>query len=228
MGSGNFGLGLDQRLLPSIARSQRFLDSLLQAMRCAVPAIVQSFSAGPPATVSVVIATNELVTKALDDDPFSVQSEALQIPVLTDVPILIPSAGGFSFTVPITQGDEVLLVFSDTEIDSWLQSGGMNNHPTSQRRHNLSDAVAIVGLRSAPRALSSYSTTSAQVRSDDGTVVIDLKPDQISVTAPTVLVTGSTTVTISGNNTTSIDGKDFLLHKHSGVAAGLATTGPVV
>lgn len=91
--------------------------------------------------------------------------------------------------------------------------------------------------------LSSYSTSKAQLRTEDGTVMVEVGTNEATVTAPTVTVnatgtatvqgstvhvTGSTTVTISGNNTTSVDGKDFLSHVHSGVATGGGTSGPVV
>ncbi|WP_457849452.1 hypothetical protein, partial [Staphylococcus aureus] len=54
------------------------------------------------------------------------------------------------------------------------------------RMHDLSDGFAILGFRSQPRALSNISTTSAQLRSDDGATFIDLNPGtgEIKVVAP--------------------------------------------
>jgi hypothetical protein len=116
----------------------------------------------------------------------------------------------------------------------WFQSGGQQS-PIDGRRHALSDAIAIFGIRSQPRRIANYSTTSAQLRSDDGNTVIDLAPNNITikantvnVTGETVNVTGSTRVVIDGNDQTTIDGKNFLLHTHSGVTAGGGGTGPVV
>jgi hypothetical protein len=57
----NFGLTPEQRLAPSIARMQAIEDRVFSRLRVALPAIVQNFNPGPPATVDVVIATNELV-----------------------------------------------------------------------------------------------------------------------------------------------------------------------
>jgi hypothetical protein len=44
----------------------------------------------------------------------------------------------------------------------------------SQRRHSLSDAIAIFGLRSTPRKLPDYSTDAVQFRNDAGDVVVNL------------------------------------------------------
>ncbi|HXR75141.1 MAG TPA: Gp138 family membrane-puncturing spike protein [Bryobacteraceae bacterium] len=237
--SSNFGVSLEQRLTPSIATAQRLADSISQSMRVAIPAVVQSFSPGPPATVSVVVAINEFVMQdSGDDSTVSLETRAVQLPVLEDVPVMVPSAGGWSLTFPIQPGDECLIVFGDASLDSWLESGGANNYPVSQRRHSLSDGVAIFGLRSKPRGLSGYPTESAQLRNDDGTVKIDLAPDTITITAPTVNVNAES-VTVDASETVKIEGdsqvlisngtktRDFFSHQHSGVAGGVANSGPV-
>jgi hypothetical protein len=242
----NFGLTLEQRLTPSIARAQELETKIGQSLRVFLPAVVQSFNPGPPATVSVLIATNERVEQNTGGTVYSLKTEAMQLPLLQDVPVMMPSAGGWSLTFPIQPGDECLVVFADTALDVWFQNGGVNNNPISQRRHSLSDAVAIFGLRSRPRGLAGYSTSSAQLRNDDGTVVIDLTDDQVTVTAPAVAVECSgevsvqartvsveaETATVQANavtlgSATTIDGKAFLTHVHSGVQGGLSTTGPV-
>jgi hypothetical protein len=242
---GNPFPSLPQRLTPSIQRPQDLRDVLLQSLRVALPGIVQSFDPGPPAAVTVLIATNEFVQQTPDDfaegDPLSVSTTAMQLPLLSDVPILIPSGGKWSFTLPIQAGDECMVVFLDTMLDQWFQNGDVNNNPTSQRRHSLSDAIAVFGLRSTPNAIENYSTDSAQLRSDDGTVIIDLKLSQITVTAPKVVVntTGdcdlsvSGTVNISGgqvdiSSTTTIQSRGFLSHSHSGVTPGSGESGGVV
>jgi hypothetical protein len=241
----NFGTSVEQRLTPTVAQLQSVMDSISQSMRVALPGIVQTFSPGPPATASVIVTTNEYVTQnaGIKGAPIALKTYALQLPVLQDVPVLVPSGGGYSLTFPIMPGDEVLLVFSDTSLDVWLEAGGVNNDPINQRRHSLSDAVAIFGLRSKPRGLSGYSTSSAQLRSDDGSVVIDLAPNHVTVTAPTVDVecsgtatvhgdivniNGGSQVNITGAGVTNIDGKNFLLHKHTGVQAGSSNTGSVL
>ena len=68
---------------------------------------------------------------------------SLPYPVLTDVPVFMP--------VPfdINPGDPCLVIFSDIDIDAWLQNGEASA-PNSPRRHSLSDGFAFVGWRTGP------------------------------------------------------------------------------
>jgi hypothetical protein len=124
----------------------------------------------------------------------------MDIPPIIKVPIIIPRGGGFSFTLPLKKGNEGLLVFCDTCFDLWWVNG-QNSSPVptmpkgatssgSQRqlevrRHHVHDCGFIPGMCSQPNVLSNYSTTSAQLRSDDGTTIIDVDAlGSITITAP--------------------------------------------
>lgn len=67
-------------------------------------------------------------------------------PVLICVPVIVMSGGGGYTTYPIFPGDHCLLMFCDRDIDNWLEKGSTNSAPLSDRMHDLSDAVALVGL----------------------------------------------------------------------------------
>lgn len=56
-------------------------------------------------------------------------------------------------TFPLKPGDECLLLFSDREIESWFITGEAQPEGHT-RMHALTDAVAIVGLRSLPKMIS--------------------------------------------------------------------------
>lgn len=250
MGSGNFLPTLSERLTPSIARFDRQVAAIMQMLRVSLPAIVQAVNVGPPLTVDVLVPTNEYQTQNTGGDDISIATQAKQLPLFSGVPVMWPQGGGWNLTFPIQENDECLLVFSDTMLDWWFQNGGLNNIPTSPRRHSLSDPIALFGIRSTPRALSDYSTDSTQLRSDDQTVVIDLATDGITITAPAVTVntsgdvevnaSGDVTVEASGEVTitgtpnvsvgshTTIDSRVFLNHSHSGVTTGGGVTGGVV
>lgn len=73
--------------------------------------------------------------------------EAVSVEVIANVPIVWPGAGGMRITFPLAVGDTVLLVFSDRSLDLWLEKGGEVD-PADGRRHALSDAIALPGLRS--------------------------------------------------------------------------------
>lgn len=177
----NFGLTMEEHLMPSVERMRLLRESIFQGLRVAAPAVVTAFDP-ETVTVSVVIAITERVLTSKDPRFLNPTTEAVKLPLLEDVPIVVMGAGGWSMTFPIKPGDECLLVFMDTALDSWFQlgaeldeTGGVKaQNQISQRRHSLSDAIAIFGLRSTPRALPDYSTEAVQFRNDDGSVRVNL------------------------------------------------------
>jgi hypothetical protein len=120
----------------------------------------------------------------------------VNLPVLVDVPIIYPGGGGFIMTFPIAAGDDCLVIFADRCIDSWWQSGGIQN-PAELRLHDLSDGFALVGPRSLPRVPSNISPNSVQVRSQDGQTYMNLANGRIDLVADEV--------NIHGRNQTSFD-----------------------
>ncbi len=231
--NANYGATLAERLQTPISQWMEALQAYGRALRVAMPATITSFSPQQQ-TVAVQPALTELERI---DGVLAVKA----LPPLVDVPLVLPRAGGFTLTMPIQAGDECLVVFADSCIDAWWQSGGQQNQ-LELRRHHLADAFAIVGTWSQKRVLSNYSTGSAQLRNDAGTVTVDIAASQVTVTAPTVSVNASSqasvtapTVNVSGSSAVnitgghcSIDGRNFLNHTHSGVSSGGATSGPVV
>lgn len=179
-------------------------------MRVAIPGIIQSFDTSTQ-TVTVQPTINEKINLSSD-------ASWEQLPLLINVPIVIPRAGNFILTVPPQKGDECLVIFQDCCYDAWWQSGGVQNQ-IELRRHDLSDGIAILGVWSQPNVISNYSTSSAQLRTLDGSTVVDVTDGTITLTA--------TNVKIDSENVT-IAGKDFLSHTHSGVTTGSGTTGSVV
>src|ERR1700689_2084408 len=156
-------------------------------LRVAIPGIVVANQNGDPfnaelQTVSVQPAVQEVLRQ-------NAIPTLTTLPILDDVPFAFPNAGGWSLTFPIAIGDECLIVFADMAMDIWWQNGGIQKQPDGALyRHDIGDGIAIFGLRSNPRALPNYSTVSAQLRSDDGSVVIDLAETGITMTAPSILL----------------------------------------
>lgn len=146
-------------------------------LRVCVPGIVQSFDAAAQ-TVTVQPALRE---KICPDG-----NEAwVDLPLLVDVPIVVPRAGGYALTLPVQPGDECLVVFGDMCMDGWWQSGGVQNQ-VECRRHDLSDGFAILGVWSQPRVIPGYSTGSAQLRNNAGTAYVELAGDTINIVGSTV------------------------------------------
>ncbi len=160
-------------------------------LRVAVPGIIQSFDASKQ-TVVVQAAIRERINL---NGVISWET----MPLLVDVPIFMPRAGGYALTLPVQAGDECLVVFGDACIDAWWQSGGVQNQ-IDRRRHDLSDGFAIVGIWSQPKVISDYSTNSAQLRNEAGSAYVEIKgdvinlvsPSSINGTAPNITMTAST------------------------------------
>lgn len=175
------------------------MDTIATNIRVAIPGIVESFNATTQ-TVTVQPAIREKIRNP------DLTSTMAKLPLLVDVPIVLPRAGGFSLTLPVQKGDECLVVFADMCIDGWWSLGNVQNQP-DKRRHDLSDGFAVLGTWSQPRKISNYDTTSARLQTDDGQTYISLKPGEIDLNATSV----------------KINGLDFNKHVHSDPQGG--TTG---
>lgn len=149
--------------------------------------IIQSFN---PATRTVTI--QPAIRARVQDE--AGEFTWVQLPILLDCPVYFPSGGGCTLTFPIKAGDECIYVISSRCIDGWYQSGGVQNQP-DLRMHDLSDAIAFVGLNSTPKVIGSISTTKVQLRSDDGSAFIEIDPSshdmQMKTTGKITLDAGS-------------------------------------
>jgi hypothetical protein len=250
MGSDTQGtIPISMRLDPSNENLERKLEKLSYRIRVAMPGIIQSFDADKQ-TVTVKIAIREHLSfngKAYEDR---------EIPVLGDVPIYMPRAGNFVLTMPVTIGDECLVIFGDTCIDSWWETGALGNQ-MDNRRHDLSDGFAIIGPWSQPKVIGNYSIDSTRLRNLNNDTYVEVKDDEINIVAKTkvivtspevdviattvsVIATGTVQVTggtitltspagvnLVGSNLSQIDGKNFIDHTHTGVTTGSGTSGEV-
>jgi hypothetical protein len=82
------------------------------------------------------------------------------LPIISAVPVQFPGGGGFAETWPVTIGDPCLLVFADRSLETWISRGGVVA-PLDERAHELSDAIAILGIRSRPGALAEFDSLRA-------------------------------------------------------------------
>ena len=182
---------------PELAFRQSFRGSQAEIWT-ALPGIVQSFDAA--AQTCVVQPTIMMPIRGEDE-----QFVATALPLLTDCPVHFPSGGNCTLTFPVKVGDECLVVFSSRCIDSWWQSGGVQEQ-AERRMHDLSDGFVFVGVRSQPRTIPGISTSVTQLRSDDGAAFFELDPSshKLRIVAPgglevvTPHATFSERVTVTG------------------------------
>lgn len=131
---------------PTIAEViRRAVEARLVDVHTAIPARVTRYDA-----TTCVVDAAPLVRAPETAEDGTVTYTAL--PVVTNVPVAFPGAGGFRVTFPVAVGDTVLLVFTEASLDRWMQFGGEVD-PEDPRRFALSDAIAIPGVRPAAQAV---------------------------------------------------------------------------
>lgn len=200
---------------------KQYEKDILSNLYCALPAIVES--------VNYENQTLEAkpVTIMKSTDTEGVVSD-FQMPLILDVPFQCYKGGGYSVTVPVKAGDEVLIVFTDVDFSAWFQNGGFN-YAEHSFRHSYSNAIAIIGFSSEVNAIPDYNPNAVEIRNADGTEKVSLSQGNITLKSATITLDGNLTVTGTSNlqGATTIQSKDFLGHKHSNGNQG-ANTGGVV
>jgi Phage protein Gp138 N-terminal domain len=182
------------------AQSEQWRQIIRQSLadtRCAAPAFLITDLDPVTQTVTAQIAIQERVRT-------SKGTVWMDLPAIPFVPVVIPRGGGYSVTLPLKKGDEGLLVFCDACIDFWWQSGQTNSATGTQRqnevrRHYIHDCGFVPGMFSQPSVLSDYSLDSLQIRRDDGSALVDINEN-------TVTVTGASLVQLSAPAVDATDG----------------------
>lgn len=167
--------------------------------RVAYPAIVKSFD--PVAqTITAYIAIKQIVG-----------GQNVALPLLVDVPIVLPSVQGFHITMPIKAGDEVVIMFADRCFDAWHENGGIQKQ-SEHRVHHIADGMAIIGINSKPNLIPNYdadnmvirNTSNTQKMTFKATGEIDVETDKdinLSCANVSVNATGNATVDVAGSAT---------------------------
>lgn len=176
----------------------------------------------------------------------------VEMPVMTEVPVVFPSGGGFILTFPIHVGDEVLVVFANRCIDAWWQNGGVQNQ-IEFRMHDLSDGFALPGPRSLAKVPAPVNPVNVQLRNDQGDAYVEITTDKrvrlqssvkveieainVDITATNTLKLQAASIQTQGNLTHSgnfaASGGTFThnsknvggAHTHGGVTLGDGTSG---
>lgn len=132
------------------------------------------------------------------------------IPLLVDVPYFILQGGGAYIDMPIKAGDYCIVLFNDRDIDTWWSTANMAD-PASNRKHDLSDGIAIVGInpKTSPREM-------------DGTKTRVINPDGIELNGNSkTFVTHAELDTALQTFITALN-----LHVHTSATAGSPTSAP--
>lgn len=139
------------------------LSSELLDVHTALPGRVRSYDASAQ-TADVVLGARRVVP-ASDEDVDEDTSE--EYPILVAVPVVWPRGGGYRLHAPLAAGDGVLVVFPESSIDRWLDSGDAGD-PSITTRHGIDGAIAIPGLGFRGSKITSAPTDGLVVGKDGG------------------------------------------------------------
>lgn len=152
------------------------IESRLAELHAGLPAYVVRFY---PESQSCDVQP-ALLRAVLDDDGETVSE---RMPQIQNVPIFYPAGGGFRITWPLEEGDIVFLAFAERSLDRWLEAGdGDEVDPQESRRHDLSDAIALPGIRQRSFGIAQAPGTMTLGKFGGG--VIQIRQNEVRIFSP--------------------------------------------
>lgn len=191
---------MDTRGMEEPAQIRELVDRVLLEMCTAIPAVIEDFY---PETQTADVTPAIQYRTYIDDE-----KGVITLPKIINVPVLVTGAtsSGFVLTYPINSGDDCLLVFSQRAIDNWHELGGVQppeSGGVSCRHHNLTDAIAIVGLRSLVDVVTNWRMDGIELRNVDGDHRVTVRDSDVSMVTP------------NGTFTVNTDGDMLLVNEFS-------------
>ena len=191
-------------------------------------------------TVDVQPLIKDIITR---DDVNGVHTEIKLKSQLLNIPVHIPQGGGYFLTMPVTKGDECLIVFTERSIENWQEFGGVQEQGT-RRQFDYNDALAIIGFNSKPNAIPAYNVAAPEIRNYAGdtkiglsatgeinlasALAVNIVSQSTNIISPTITLTGN--VVHTGNYTCTgigtfgtdvvIGTTSFKLHTHPDPVSG--------
>ena len=163
-------------------------------INCVSIGVIQSFDA-PSQTASIKISFQRLVKEANPlGDSYS-SDKIYEYPVLVNCPVVVLNGGGAYISFPIALGDSCIVLFCDRDIDGWFEDG-QAHIPNSERMHDLSDGIAIIGIRSKKNPID-YDGTRLKMFFGSGYMTIDASGNMHLSSPGTITIEGTSKVEIN-------------------------------
>jgi hypothetical protein len=140
------------------------IDDLAYTLNCHRVGIIESFD---PVNQN---ATIKLVDKGVYE--YTENETIIDYPPLLEVPVIIHKATDGGITIPIIKGDTCLVVFNDRDLDNWLLNG-LIQRPNTLRKHDLSDAIAIIGIKNQKNKIADYNNLATVINYKNNKITID-------------------------------------------------------
>lgn len=107
--------------------------------------IFSTFNCVQIGKIEKVTASEQTVEVSLQIKRLAKDGTSLFYPVLVDVPYFVLQGGGAYLDMPIAAGDYCFVLFNDRNIDTWWSTANVSDPPTN-RKHSMSDGIAVIGL----------------------------------------------------------------------------------
>ena len=136
----------DLRQQPDLQQlSNSIIGNVFNNINCVRIGIVETFD-GDTCTAQVRIANKMVI--GLDEAGIQ---QTIDYPLITAKVYFLGNATR-GVTIPLSKGDEGIILFNDREIESWFINGEINNL-SYDRAHHITDAIFLVGMHSQPKML---------------------------------------------------------------------------
>lgn len=123
---------------PEVLR--RILESDRLDLHTALPGRVRSYDSDTQ-TADIELGVRRVIPVGDEDEEDRVED----YPILPSVPVVFPRGGGYFLHFPLEAGDGVLVIFAESDLNRWRETGDVSD-PGVATRHGLSGAVALAGL----------------------------------------------------------------------------------
>ena len=193
-------------------------------LNTSIPAIIDEFD---PATQRVS-ATPAIMGKYVKPDN---TVEYIQCPKITNIPLAIIKGAGLKLTYPVVKGENCTLIFSQRSIDNFILEGGIQRPfdgddptKTTLRCMDMTDAMCFPGLITNKETITNYATDAIELRNSEGDVKVSVKRDSLTLKQDSAkielsegnITMSAATINITGTTSVNIMGVDFLTHIHTG------------
>lgn len=158
----------------------------------ALPGQVESYDAN---TRRAVI--QPLIKLVVQPDDPTQPANSIERSILVNVPVIHPLAGGLYVQLPVKQGDQGMILFSERGLTEFKQSGRM----AMPDRTRMFDDAVFLPVDFGHQPVSVVDSDAVVVQSVDGSTSVAVKPGAVTITASNVEINSSTTTINSSGGT---------------------------
>lgn len=198
-------------------------DKFQQALKRVIENRVCEIHTALPGTIESYDNTSQKAEVILGVRKILLNGKTLSLPKLVEVPVLFPGSATAGIHFPMNKGDSVLIIFCERSIDNFLLTGKESN-PVINRKHSLTDSVAIPGLLPFNKTSVSENNTDVIIIHKNAKVILKSNGD--------VEIDGDNINLGTGINLKALVNETFLTffdtHVHTGGTIGGSTGVPTL